>query len=220
MLSKRRKKNLVGIIHRQGAAIDGHERAAPADTAAANGARQRLLAAAGFSLNQKRRIQRRSPTRQNPDPLHLGALDRHVGKRQMSLQRGTRAADFLRQRIDLQHIGNGNLNALEGDRLGHEVDRTHFHGLENRLEIIVLDENYHRHAVSGFTHAPQNGQAIHIRHGKIEQHQHNVLALADEAECAGPAICQDGPIAHAHDYRFQIASLDRIVIRYENARGH
>src|SRR5690606_17490954 len=102
--SRDTKENLVGIIHSQATAIDGHERAAPTSTTAANGTCQRLLAATGLSLDQQWGIQRRSPSRQNTGPLHFGAFYRHVGKRQMGFQRRPGSADFLRQRINLQDI--------------------------------------------------------------------------------------------------------------------
>lgn len=124
------------------------------------------------------------------------------------------------QRVEFQHICNGNLNTLENQRLYHEIRRAKPDGLRNAMHVIAMHQHDNRHRHPGRAHPRQNGEAVHIRHGEVQQHQHDILALAYEAQRTYPAIGKDRAITHAHDYCFEIASLNRIVIRYENARCH
>ncbi|MCY1304532.1 hypothetical protein D9M70_542900 [compost metagenome] len=138
----------------------------------------------------------------------------------MRLLRRTRPLEFLRQRIEFESIGDGNLHPLEHDRLGHEVDRTQPDSLHGFFEVVVLYQHDDRNIDARFTHFCKNCAAVHVGHGQIEKYERDVFTVTDETECTCAAIRKNGSMPHAQHSRFEAAALNRIIIRYKNTRTH
>ena len=165
------EQNRLDEIGRQRAAIDRDEGLAAAIRGALNGARDDLLADAGFALDQHRNGRMRRALAKPDDAGHFRAARDEILEGQKTLRALADAAHFAGERVDRQGVLDRDLQPLGADRLDDEVLRAGAHRGNHRLYRAMRGLHDDRRRELELAHAAENAHAVEIGHHEIEHEQ-------------------------------------------------
>ena len=186
------------------ATIDGDERLCLALAAAMDGAREHLLADAGFTFDQHGNRGVRRLLRGAHDGCHgLGAGD-DIGEGEPALAAMPDALQFALERGGVESIAQRNLKSLQADRLDHEIGRTCAHRRDHVVDAAVGGLHDDGNAEAGLTDFRQYAHAVEAGHDEIEDDTVNGWRL-------GGGEGGDRGVAGVHDDRLIAAFLHHVL---------
>ncbi len=209
-------------VLRDGAAIDGDERAAGALGRALDGARDQLLAGAALAFDQDRDVGLRGARAQPEDLAHLGRGGDEVFEGEAVLGLLLELLYFAGQRADLELVADRDRDALGRGGLDQEVVGAGAHGFHGGIDAALGGQHDDGKLGVRGTQLGEDVEAAHVGHDEIEQHEVDLLALrsADQVE-RGPAAGRGDDVhARARDRGFEKPALHGIVVDNKNGLRH
>ena len=207
---------------RDRAAIHGDEGLVGAVAAAADRAREQFLADAGLALEQHRNVGGGRFLGELERRLHARALRREVLEAERVVGGPAQAPHLAREHGLRQRIAQRYLQALGARGLDHEVDRARAHGRDHGVDRAVRGLHDHRRVDAALLEPAEDSHAVEVGHDEVEDDAADpgaVLAL-EQAQRRLAAVGQHRLVAEAADHGVEQPALDRIVVGYENTRGH
>ena len=207
---------------RDRAAIYGDEGLAGAVAAAADRAREQFLAGARLALEQHRNVGGGRFLGELERRLHARALRREVFEAERAVGGPAQTPHLAREHGLRQRIAQRYLQALGARGLHDEVDRARAHGRDHGVDRAVRGLHDHRRIDAALLEPAEQSHAVEVGHDEVENDAADsgaVLAL-EQAPRRLAALGEHRLVAEAADHGVQEPALDRIVVGYENTRGH
>ena len=216
------KEYRLDEIGRQRAAIDRDEGFSLAVGAALDRARDKLLADAGFSLDQNRDGGVRGALPEPDHARHMLAARDKILEGERPLRAAADAADFARERIGGERVLDRNLQTLGAHGFDDEVMRAGAHRRNHRLDRAMrgLHDDGRRDLL--VAHARQHAHAVEIGHHEIENEKRDrgLVRLRQPRERLLSSLDCFRLIAESPHHGFEQAALNRIVVGDEYRGGH
>jgi hypothetical protein len=181
-----------------------------------DGARDQLLADAGFAFDQHGDGRRRRLFGRAQHRTHGVRAGDHVGDAQGTVAATLEPLQFTGKPPGGQRIAQRHLQPFRARRLDHEVGGARPHHRHHIVDAAMggLHDDGNIHA--RFAHARQHAEAVEVGHHQVEHHAVDALRPAEQSESRVAAFGDQGLIAEALDHGFEQAALNRVVVDDEH----
>jgi hypothetical protein len=209
-------------VLRDRAAVDRDERLRAALARAVNGARDQLLADAGFALDQHRDQRGRGLLGHAQHVLHPRVACDDVAKRKRAAAAALQPLEFGFERTRRQCVAQRDLQPLGADRLHHEIGRAGAHRRDDLVDAAMGGLHDHRNAQSRIAHPREHAVSVEVGHHQVEHHAVDArrVRTGQRRDRGVPPVCGHDLVAEARRHGFEQAALHRVVIDDQDGFGH
>src|SRR5687767_10511268 len=196
-------------------AVDADERLAGARARAVHGARDDFLPRAALPHDQHRRVVLRDARNQREGGTHRATLGDQAALGGPRRQLGPQAGDLLPQALAFLRLPQRQHDFVGAEGLGQIVVRTFLHRGDRRVLAPVRAHHDDERAPALLPVVPQEGEAVHLRHADVAQHE--VERLRDRPVERALAVLLGGDgVAGVGQQETEALAEPRLVVDEQN----